>query len=76
MLWLFMKKMSVILMYGRGNLQERKYVSAFMNVFSSDFRMLTYLQYNVDRLNADNADLHDELKKVQTNWSQVLLLMN
>ncbi|KAM3726083.1 ARF GTPase-activating protein [Dirofilaria immitis] len=35
-------------------------------------RMLTHLQSSVDRLNADNADVHDELKKVQTSCSQAL----
>ncbi|EJD76064.1 GTP-ase activating protein for Arf containing protein, variant [Loa loa] len=36
-------------------------------------RMLTHLQSSVDRLNADNADVHDELKKVQTICSQALI---
>ncbi|KAL3982297.1 putative GTPase activating protein for Arf family protein [Acanthocheilonema viteae] len=35
-------------------------------------RMLTHLQSSVDRLNADNADVHDELKKVQATCSQAL----
>lgn len=33
--------------------------------------MLTHLQSSVDRLNADNSDVHDELKKVQATCSQV-----
>ncbi|VDO28342.1 unnamed protein product [Onchocerca flexuosa] len=37
-----------------------------------DFRMLTHLQSSVDRLNADNVDVHDELKKVQATCSQAL----
>ncbi|CAG9539715.1 unnamed protein product [Cercopithifilaria johnstoni] len=36
-------------------------------------RMLTHLQSSVDRLNADNIDVHDELKKVQATCSQVLV---
>ncbi|VDK64482.1 unnamed protein product [Onchocerca ochengi] len=35
-------------------------------------RMLTHLQSSVDRLNADNVDVHDELKKVQATCSQAL----
>uniref|UniRef100_A0AAF5PHQ3 GTP-ase activating protein for Arf containing protein n=1 Tax=Wuchereria bancrofti TaxID=6293 RepID=A0AAF5PHQ3_WUCBA len=35
-------------------------------------RMLTHLQSNIDRLNADNAHVHDQLKKVQTTCSQAL----
>lgn len=36
--------------------------------------MLTHLQSSVDRLNADNVDVHDELKKVQATCSQVCYL--
>ncbi|VDO54338.1 unnamed protein product [Brugia timori] len=35
-------------------------------------RMLTHLQSNIDRLNADNADVHDQLKKVKTTCSQAV----
>uniref|UniRef100_A0A915PQ10 Arf-GAP domain-containing protein n=1 Tax=Setaria digitata TaxID=48799 RepID=A0A915PQ10_9BILA len=35
-------------------------------------RMLTHLQSSVDRLNMDNADMHDEVKKVQATCSQAL----
>lgn len=59
----------LILIYGHINLET--IVIACIMYYSANFRMLTHLRSSVDHLSADNADVHDELKKMQATCSQV-----
>lgn len=48
-------------------------IAAVQQTNTQILRMLTLLQSSVDRISADNIDLHSELKKMQESYTQALM---